>query len=270
MPRLPVQITIGELSARSGVPTSALRFYEAQGLISSVRTSGNQRRFRRHTLRRVAFIRTAQRVGLSLDEIKTALDTLPDQRTPTKADWARLSREWEPRLNEPKDSGVLYYSVGEFGTDYWHSWMEAQEFQMIEGGIGDYWTIANAQVDIRASKPEGAKFYKFSRDGEWLHFAAEKPGRKAVANYCQAGENKEIPNAWNQIDLVCFKGSCVQIENGTVVMAVKNSSHEVDGKLVPLVRGKIQLQSESAEVYYKDIQVQTISEMPKQYLEYFK
>ena len=100
MPRLPVQITIGELSARSGVPTSALRYYEAEGLISSVRTSGNQRRFRRHTLRRVAFIRTAQRVGLSLDEIKTALDTLPDQRTPTKADWARLSREWEPRLNE--------------------------------------------------------------------------------------------------------------------------------------------------------------------------
>jgi hypothetical protein len=179
-------------------------------------------------------------------------------------------RKWEPRLTEPKDSGVLYYSVGEFGTDYWHSWMEAQEFQMIEGGIGDYWTIANAQVDIRASKPEGAKFYKFSRDGEWLHFAAEKPGRSAVANYCQAGANKEIPNAWNQIDLVCFKGSCVQIENGAVVMALKNSTHEVDGKLVPMVRGKIQLQSEAAEVFYKDVQVRKISQMPKQYLQFFK
>jgi MerR family redox-sensitive transcriptional activator SoxR len=98
--KLPDQVTIGELSARSGVPPSALRFYEAQGLIRAERTSGNQRRFSRPTLRRIAFIRTAQRVGLSLDEIKAALDTLPDNRTPNKADWARLSRGWQPRLDE--------------------------------------------------------------------------------------------------------------------------------------------------------------------------
>ena len=100
MAKLPNQVTIGELSTRSGVPPSALRFYEAQGLIKAVRTSGNQRRFARPTLRRIAFIRTAQRVGLSLDEIKAALDTLPDNRTPNKADWARLSRGWQPRLDE--------------------------------------------------------------------------------------------------------------------------------------------------------------------------
>jgi MerR family redox-sensitive transcriptional activator SoxR len=98
--KLPDQVTIGELSARSGVPPSALRFYEARGLIRAERTSGNQRRFARPTLRRIAFIRTAQRVGLSLDEIKGALDTLPDNRTPNKADWARLSRGWQPRLDE--------------------------------------------------------------------------------------------------------------------------------------------------------------------------
>jgi MerR family redox-sensitive transcriptional activator SoxR len=98
--KLPDLVTIGELSARSGVPPSALRFYEAQGLIRAERTSGNQRRFARPTLRRIAFIRTAQRVGLSLDEIKGALDTLPDNRTPNKADWARLSRGWQPRLDE--------------------------------------------------------------------------------------------------------------------------------------------------------------------------
>jgi MerR family redox-sensitive transcriptional activator SoxR len=98
--KLPDQVTIGELSARSGVPSSALRFYEAQGLIRAERTSGNQRRFARPTLRRIAFIRTAQRVGLSLDEIKAALDTLPDNRTPNKSDWARLSRGWQPRLDE--------------------------------------------------------------------------------------------------------------------------------------------------------------------------
>ena len=93
------QLTIGELAERSGVATSALRYYEAQGLIESERTSGNQRRFRRATLRRVAFIRSAQRVGLTLDEISDALATLPEGRTPTKADWARLSKGWRPRLD---------------------------------------------------------------------------------------------------------------------------------------------------------------------------
>jgi MerR family redox-sensitive transcriptional activator SoxR len=93
-------LTIGELSDRSGVATSALRYYESHGLISSVRTSGNQRRFARATLRRVAFVRSAQRVGLTLDEIGEALATLPESRTPTKADWARLSRSWRPRIDE--------------------------------------------------------------------------------------------------------------------------------------------------------------------------
>ncbi|MGH3443878.1 MAG: redox-sensitive transcriptional activator SoxR [Nocardioidaceae bacterium] len=93
-------LTIGELSRRSGVASSALRYYETQGLIWSTRTAGNQRRYVRPTLRRVAFIRSAQRVGLTLEEIAEALATLPDERTPTKADWARLSRGWRPRVEE--------------------------------------------------------------------------------------------------------------------------------------------------------------------------
>jgi MerR family redox-sensitive transcriptional activator SoxR len=93
-------LTIGQLAERSGVATSALRFYESRALISSQRTTGNQRRYLKSTLRRVAFIRTAQRVGLSLDEIAEALATLPEGRTPTKSDWHRLSRAWRPRLDE--------------------------------------------------------------------------------------------------------------------------------------------------------------------------
>lgn len=99
MPRLPDHLTIGELSARSGVAASALRFYEELGLLEAERTSGNQRRYPRHMLRRVAFIRAAQRVGLSLDEIADALSTLPDRRTPTKADWQRVSRNWTDRID---------------------------------------------------------------------------------------------------------------------------------------------------------------------------
>jgi MerR family transcriptional regulator, redox-sensitive transcriptional activator SoxR len=92
-------LTIGEVSARAGVATSALRYYEDQGLIHAERTGGNQRRYARATLRRVAFIRSAQRVGLSLEEIAEALGTLPEGRTPTRADWARLSRSWRPRID---------------------------------------------------------------------------------------------------------------------------------------------------------------------------
>ena len=93
------ELTIGDLAERSGIATSAIRYYEERGLVRSRRTTGNQRRYERPMLRRLAFIRTAQRVGLTLEEIEQALATLPSNRTPTKADWSRLSRGWRPRLD---------------------------------------------------------------------------------------------------------------------------------------------------------------------------
>ncbi len=92
-------LSIGTVSERTGVAPSALRFYQAEGLISATRTGGGQRRYARDVLRRVSFIRVAQAVGLSLDEIREALASLPENRTPTPADWARLSRAWRPRLD---------------------------------------------------------------------------------------------------------------------------------------------------------------------------
>ncbi len=100
MSRLSSTITVGELSARSGVAPSALRFYEAKALISAERTPGNQRRYPLHMLRRVAFIRAAQRVGLSLEEVAAALQGLPRGRTPNKADWTRVSRAWTTRIDQ--------------------------------------------------------------------------------------------------------------------------------------------------------------------------
>ena len=93
-------LTIGELSARSGMAPSALRYYERLGLIRATRTTGNQRRYHRVELRRVSFIRIAAQVGVSLEEIGAALADLPAGRTPTKADWQRLSRRWHDRLAE--------------------------------------------------------------------------------------------------------------------------------------------------------------------------
>jgi MerR family transcriptional regulator, redox-sensitive transcriptional activator SoxR len=93
------ELTIGELSARSGVSASALRFYERQGLIEAQRTGGNQRRFPRVTLRRVALVQAGKAAGIPLDRIRGALDTLPRGKTPTKRDWERLSCAWREELD---------------------------------------------------------------------------------------------------------------------------------------------------------------------------
>ena len=93
-------LTVSEVAARSGFAASALRFYEAQGLISAGRSGGGQRRYERSVLRRLAFIRAASNVGLTLEEIRDELGRLPDGRTPTRADWQRITRHWRGRLDE--------------------------------------------------------------------------------------------------------------------------------------------------------------------------
>src|SRR4030095_5409157 len=94
------ELSVGEVASRSGIAISALRFYEAKGLIRGWRTAGNQRRYPREILRRVAVIKVAQRIGVPLDSIRTALRALPNERTPTAADWARLSAAWRADLND--------------------------------------------------------------------------------------------------------------------------------------------------------------------------
>ena len=97
---LPDRLTISELSARSGVAPSALRYYESVGLIAADRTSGNQRRYRRSTLRRVAVVRAAQTMGVPLATVAEAFAALPGRRDPTAADWERLSRRWRTALDD--------------------------------------------------------------------------------------------------------------------------------------------------------------------------
>jgi MerR family transcriptional regulator, redox-sensitive transcriptional activator SoxR len=93
-------LTVGEVAARSGLAASALRYYEKEELIAATRTAGGQRRYHRSVLRRLAFIRAARTVGLSLEEVRQALSRLPSSRTPTKADWTAISRSWRARLDE--------------------------------------------------------------------------------------------------------------------------------------------------------------------------
>src|SRR5579872_326679 len=98
--RIPLELSVGEVAKRSGIAVSTLHYYEAEGLIASWRSSGNQRRYAREVLRRVAVIKVAQRTGISLKEIREALATLPDKRTPTSEDWKRLSARWRAQLND--------------------------------------------------------------------------------------------------------------------------------------------------------------------------
>jgi MerR family redox-sensitive transcriptional activator SoxR len=93
------ELTIGEVSARSGAAPSALRFYEAEGLIQATRTPGGRRQFQRNVLRRLAFVRAASNIGLTLEEVRAELDRLPAGRAPTRADWQRISRHWRGRLD---------------------------------------------------------------------------------------------------------------------------------------------------------------------------
>jgi MerR family redox-sensitive transcriptional activator SoxR len=93
-------LPMGEITRRSGFAASAIRYYETEGLIEADRSAGGQRRFQRNVLRRLAFIRAASNVGLTIDEIRGELERLPDNRTPTKADWQRISRHWRQRLDD--------------------------------------------------------------------------------------------------------------------------------------------------------------------------
>lgn len=102
----PESLSVGEVAQRSGFAPSAVRYYEREGLIGAQRSSGNQRRFNRNVLRRLAFIRAARHVGLSLNEVKKALEELPQSRTPTTADWSHISKLWRERLNAEIDALV--------------------------------------------------------------------------------------------------------------------------------------------------------------------
>ena len=183
-----------------------------------------------------------------------------------KVKWG--NKKWVPRLDEPMDSGILYHSQGKPGVDYWHSWMLSQEFQVSEhekgNSMGDYWCIANSQADVRIDYSAKKDSLKFNPKGEMITTGSGK-------NFIQASSNYESPKGeWNELELICFEGKSLHIVNGHVVMALTNSSYK-DGNLrKPLTRGKIQLQSEAGEVFYKDILIQKISAIPAKYAAYFE
>jgi Domain of Unknown Function (DUF1080) len=179
-----------------------------------------------------------------------------------KVKWG--DKKWVPRLNEDKDSGVLYHSQGECGVEYWRTWMLSQEFQVTEKGMGDYWSQASSRSDVKARK-EG-KNYFFDNNGTLTAFGSGTGN----GGFCHAGVDAEKKNDWNDLELITYGDKAIRIVNGQVVMALSNSRYIVNGEAKPLVKGKIQLQCEAAEVFYKDIMIKPISGIPAEYAGYFK
>lgn len=174
------------------------------------------------------------------------------------------AKKWEPRLDRKMDSGILYHSQGEHGT-FWNAWMHSLEFQVQEGDCGDFYTLGEVYGDIpseRIAQENGKKQFVYNPKGI-LHSFKRK---KYAASYVKRSKSYEKPNnEWNTFELICVGNTSLHVVNGHVVNVVKNARYDVGRKTKSISRGKIQIQSEAAEGYYKNIQIKPIVKFPKKY-----
>lgn len=186
-----------------------------------------------------------------------------------KVKWGDI--KWDPRKDLLMDSGILYHSVGPHGAEWWRSWMQSQEFQIMEGHMGDYWSQATSAMDVRAYTLEYIMNPVASLTQPFLSVGHGE----VIQGLVIQSDNQESPktgdrNGWTELELICFEGQSLHIVNGHIVMVLKNSRYEKDGKIVPLEEGKIQIQSEAAEIFFKDIAIRPISELTPEQVELFK
>jgi hypothetical protein len=166
--------------------------------------------------------------------------------------------KWPPNHARKRDSGLLYHAVGPHGADY-NFWMRSQEFQIQEGDCGDYWGVAGGVMDVNA-RGEGVEQYTYDHDSPLLTFS----GTSANGRRCIKNPDAEKPTGeWNVLDLYCLGDTAIHVVNGIEVMRLYNSRQSENGTETPLTKGKIQLQSEGAEVFFRRIQIKSISEFPK-------
>ncbi len=167
------------------------------------------------------------------------------------------SQTWGQKRNKKRDSGLLYFANGNNGADY-GAWMRSQEFQIEEGNCGDYWGVAGGMQDIPSTKnPDGN--YVYDANGELNTFSATS----ATGRHClKQGDAEHASGEWNMLDLYCNGDTSVHVINGKIMMVLYHSRQLVDGNVLPLSKGKIQIQSEGAEVFYKKIKVEPIQSIP--------
>lgn len=169
---------------------------------------------------------------------------------------------WAPRKGQKRDSGILYHAGGPHGADFGF-WMSSQEFQVQEGDCGDYWGVAGGSFDVPAIK---------NPNGDWVYdpksskqtFNEKSPqGRHVI----KSPDGEKPTGEWNVMEVICFGDSAIHVVNGAVVMRLFKSTILKDGEQRRLSRGKIQIQSEGAEVFYRNIEIRSIAEIPRQFVE---
>jgi hypothetical protein len=164
---------------------------------------------------------------------------------------------WGQKKGKKKDSGLLYHSVGKYGADY-GAWMRSQEFQIEEGNCGDYWGVAGGMAETPAIKKSETE-YVYNPQGTLMVFSQDSP----QSRHCIKQGDGEYPTGqWNTVDLYCHGDTSIHVVNGKVMMVLYHNRQLDNGKELPLTKGKIQVQSEGAEVFYKQIRIQSIDRLP--------
>jgi Domain of Unknown Function (DUF1080) len=173
--------------------------------------------------------------------------------------WGVLS--WGQKKNKKKDSGLLYHSVGKYGADY-GAWMRSQEFQIEETNCGDYWGVAGGMADIPVIKKSETE-YVYNPKGTITTFKeGSKQGRRCI----KITDAENPSGEWNMLDLYCHGDTSIHVINGKLMMILYNGRQMDNGLEMPLTKGKIQIQSEGAEVFYRQIRIEPISQLPSELL----
>lgn len=171
-------------------------------------------------------------------------------------------KKWEPRLKDKRDSGILYHAKGPHGA-FWNVWMACLEFQVQEGDCGDFIALGDVYGDVPAERklnPNGKPYFVYNPKGKDTPLKWAKGFESGQAS---KSEMHEKPNGqWNTLEIYCLNNESMHLVNGKVVNRVKNARYTVGGKTIPVTQGKIQIQSEAAEVYYKNMVIKSISKFP--------
>jgi hypothetical protein len=172
-------------------------------------------------------------------------------------------KKWPPRAKDVRDSGLLYHCVGPHGAAGTF-WMRSQECQIQEHDCGDYWSVAGAIVDVEGERKGGKGPVIYKKGGRKYTVPSKESGGPRIV---KDPDNEHPTGEWNTIELLTVGGTSVHVVNGKVNMVLTNSRQVVGGKEVPLTRGKIQIQSEGAEVFYRNIALRPITKIPEKHLQ---
>jgi len=169
---------------------------------------------------------------------------------------------WGEKVFKQKNSGILYHSYGPFGEGL-GVWMNSHEFQLCTGKMGDSYCMGNSYFEIPAAKDSDGKVFRYSPEGTKSQFGTNFPAK----NCAKKSDNEKPAGEWNIVDLYCFGRMSVHVVNGIVTMVNYNSGRiEKDGSVLPLSKGKIQIQSEGGELYVKSITLEKIKQIPAELL----